>query len=202
MSTTYKDDALVALKQFVAEGVEPPTGVRTRQLGWKPRLVLGAVAATLVAGGVTVGVQATSTPAFAVERQANGSVTVTINRLSDSAGLERKLTEVGLPAVVNYLQPGKWCGENWIPQAAQPPNSIHLDLADPGDGRTIFTLKGHLGKGQRMAFIISDNNPATTYDSNGQPTGTKYLSTVQWWVAQGAVPPCKVSDAPTTHHKG
>ncbi|WP_163507140.1 hypothetical protein [Fodinicola acaciae] len=38
---------------------------------------------------------------------------VTINKLSDADGLGRKLTEAGYPSVVNYLQPGQWCGENW-----------------------------------------------------------------------------------------
>lgn len=53
-----------------------------------------AVGAVLVTGG--------SAPAFAVHRDADGDVTVTINRLENASGLEQALADVGVTADVRY----------------------------------------------------------------------------------------------------
>lgn len=69
------------------------------------RVVAGAMAAAAaiaaaVVGSTTLGPSA----AFAVEKDGDGDVVVTIHRLTDSAGLEKALDEHGIKAQVTYLQ--------------------------------------------------------------------------------------------------
>lgn len=63
---------------------------------------MAASAAAVVGAGLAVG---GSSPAFAVHHQADGDVVVTINRLDDSAGLERALAAQGVTADVDYAHP-------------------------------------------------------------------------------------------------
>lgn len=113
MTTALFEERLLAeLRHVVA--ARPASGVvaapRRRRA---PRLLLGGAATTaavglavlLVAGGGGVA------PAFAVDRQSDGTVTVTISRLSDAAGLQAQLRAAGIPAVIDYTPPGKACRE-------------------------------------------------------------------------------------------
>ncbi len=71
----------------------------------KRTLAFGGVAASAVAAmaiGLAVG---GSSPAFAVHREADGDISVTINRLEDADGLERALAAQGVTADVDYTHP-------------------------------------------------------------------------------------------------
>jgi hypothetical protein len=61
-----------------------------------------ATAAAAVATAAVAAVSLTSSPAFAVQQHPDGDVVVTIDRLSDAAGLERALAEHGVTAHVEY----------------------------------------------------------------------------------------------------
>jgi hypothetical protein len=66
-------------------------------------LVGGGVAATAGAAAAVIALMGGATPsAYALDKQADGSVTVHIRSLSDASGLQSSLREAGIPAVVNY----------------------------------------------------------------------------------------------------
>jgi hypothetical protein len=71
-----------------------------------------AAAAAAAAVGVIVVSDATGpSDAYAVDRAADGTVTVEIRSLSDAAGLEDSLRNVGVPAIVDYVPSGQaGCG--------------------------------------------------------------------------------------------
>src|SRR2546430_791444 len=59
-------------------------------------------------------------PAFAVDRKADGDVSVTINNLSDAHGLQSQLRAAGINAEVDYTPAGKACREPRGRAAASP----------------------------------------------------------------------------------
>ncbi|MGL5857534.1 MAG: hypothetical protein ACRC35_03865 [Angustibacter sp.] len=79
-------------------------GVGRPAVARRPRRRLAALAATTAtAASVAIGVGvAGGSPAFAVQRQADGDVVVTITRLEDADGLEEAMSDQGIPADVSY----------------------------------------------------------------------------------------------------
>jgi hypothetical protein len=123
-------------------------------------------------------------PAFAVESNADGSVTVTINRFSDAAGLEKALADAGVPAVVDYTPEGKMCRQP-RGEFAEPngPSTSSVQVAD--DGATTFTLSpGEVGEGQTL--VLETTGGQTAQSSSG----------LRLSVIQGSVSPCELIDAP------
>jgi hypothetical protein len=76
-----------------------------------PRLALGAVAVLAAAAAVLVFSSGgrNAPRAFAVEPEQGGGVTIRIYSLEDPAGLERALTQAGIPAQVDWLPAGTTC---------------------------------------------------------------------------------------------
>src|SRR3712207_2642954 len=103
----FEDRLLVELQEIVAErAAAAPSGApdtvadtATDRAGrWKPRLVLTAVAASLaVVGAVVVPSFVGGDSAYAVEPQQDGTIHVEIKQVSDAEGLQRRLTELGIP---------------------------------------------------------------------------------------------------------
>jgi hypothetical protein len=95
MLDRFETALLAELRQAVLDR-RVPSRRRTRMMA------LGGVAASAAAAvgvGVVIG---GSTPAFAVEHDSDGDVTVTINRLEDATGLEQALADNGVTADVRY----------------------------------------------------------------------------------------------------
>jgi hypothetical protein len=123
----------------------------------RPLVLAGVAAAAAVAAVVTgVGVLPLiggggPPPAFAVERAADGTLTVTINNFSGSWGLNTNLSEYGLRAtIVEMQQPAKDCvvdpaGQAPLPaDALQPvagaPNKISIKPSEiTGDTTLVFS---------------------------------------------------------------
>ncbi|MEU4231841.1 hypothetical protein AB0F17_46740 [Nonomuraea sp. NPDC026600] len=83
--------------------------------------VLGLAAAAAVAFPLMFG----GTPAFAVAKNADGTITITINEAKDPEALEADLKRMGYNIVVDYLPRGKKCatrprGENWLSKEEAP----------------------------------------------------------------------------------
>ncbi|HEU4658361.1 MAG TPA: hypothetical protein VFR97_12585, partial [Capillimicrobium sp.] len=168
-------------------------------------LAVGAAAATVVVATGGDG----SAPAYAVERQGDGSVSVTIRSLSDADGLERELRAAGLRAEVAALPAGETCD---IAPAAGPapggedaqgarsaqgtagthsaqdaratrgggPSTSSVMRTD--DGSTVFTIDpGTLGAGDTV--VITTSRPADA------PAGAD-ASTISMAVTPGPVPAC------------
>src|SRR4051812_10887418 len=109
MTTTFEDRLLRELRGVVTAHGEAPAAAPRRLRRLRPsRLALVGIAAASAAAVVAATTSDGPSAAYAVNPSANGSVTVHIERLSDAAGLERKLRGAGVPAVVDYQASG--CG--------------------------------------------------------------------------------------------
>jgi hypothetical protein len=99
---SFETALLAELRREVAEHPAPASGPVRRP---RRRLRLAAVGVTGVAASVVavLGLGGTGgSPAYAVDRDASGDVTVTIHRLDDAAGLEQALRAQGIDADVSY----------------------------------------------------------------------------------------------------
>ncbi|TXL60796.1 hypothetical protein [Aeromicrobium terrae] len=95
---TFETALLAELRTVVADR-RPQRRARTLTLGGLAASVAAAVGIGLAVGG--------SSPAFAVEKQADGDVVVTVHRFDDADGLERALADQGVTADVDYAKPMK-----------------------------------------------------------------------------------------------
>jgi hypothetical protein len=110
----FEERLLHELKQFVAAQPVPQdaagTSTRTKPFH-RPRYRVALAGATMVAvAGIAIAAgHDPASPAYAVESQPNGSISVEINSLSDAAGLQSRLRAQGIAAIVRYLPDGKVC---------------------------------------------------------------------------------------------
>jgi hypothetical protein len=162
------------------------TGHRRRApLAQRRRLVLAGGAIALLAAAATAGVVlSTGTQAaYAVTENADGTVTVEIDSLSDAAGLEAKLQSAGVDAVVQYLPAGTMCRQPWF-----------TPLGHPAGGTTQSGVE-HLENGG-VRFTLSADIPAEATVVIQTQTGPGRETALGIAYAQGAVPPCQVIEAP------
>lgn len=175
--SNFEERLLVELRNHVPVG-------RGRRL---PRLALAGGFAAALAAAAIVGVFVLTTgtqAAYAVTKNADGSVTVQIDSFTDAAGLEAKLHAAGVPAVVNYLPIGKTCKQPWFTPAAPAEGGMSStsSVGQNGDGATTFTITSdQLGKN---TLVITTQ------------TGPGNAQALSMGFAQGDVPPCQVVDAP------
>jgi hypothetical protein len=110
----FEDRLLFELKQHVASQPAPAmasqSGARNRPFA-RPVYRVALAGATIVAiAGVAVAVgRDPVSPAYAVESQSDGAVTVEISSLQDAAGLQSQLRAQGINAVVDFVPAGKTC---------------------------------------------------------------------------------------------
>jgi hypothetical protein len=142
----------------------PPASGRLPRVRLPLALAGGAAAALAiaVAGGLPGGGEPSK--AWAVDRNPNGTVTVRIDSLSDAAGLERKLNEAGVPALVQYLPPGKTCADG----APRPPaGAVTQSSGDPSAPVTAPAGGGEYGV-QEDGLHEGDKAGMVT-ETKGQP---------------------------------
>ncbi|MEV4375869.1 hypothetical protein [Streptosporangium sp. NPDC049644] len=85
-------------------------GMHTRRrVVTAPRLLVAAGVAAVTA--VTPLIAGTGTPAYAVTRSPDGTITMTVNELRDPTGLQAKLGEAGIKADVAFLAPNTRCAD-------------------------------------------------------------------------------------------
>jgi hypothetical protein len=196
---SFEDRLLRELRSVVtANGGEP-----RRRLPWAaPRRVaaVGAAAAAVAVAAVAAVqfVSGGAEPAYAVNTNDDGTVTVEIASLSDAAGLESKLREAGIPAVVQYLPPGKACKQPWPtgvsdPGGASSPGgkqAIRGGVEHTSDGHTRFTISRNLPADVTLV-IMTQVGPTPSGTSE-----TRSPSAIAVALARGSVQPCQVVDAP------
>jgi len=183
-TNTFEDRLLAELCAVVAERpapapAPPPSGRRAP----RTRLALagGALAAT-AAGAFVVAGGDTSTPAYAVAKQSDGSVTVQINSLRDAAGLQAKLRAAGIPAVVDYTPFGKTCREPRGRHAAAAASGMSSGSVREDGHSTSFTLsRGEVAPGKTLVITSSVGAGATSLGMQ---------------IVEGPVAPCQLVDAP------
>jgi hypothetical protein len=186
VSTNFEERLLRELRSLVAAR---PVDRGERRPLWRGRRVvlaggLAAVLAVAAAGAGVFFLSAGTQAAYAVTRNADGTVTVEIDSLSDAAGLEAKLGAAGVNAVVQYLPVGKACKQPWFtPAGARAGGGMQSsEVGRTGDGATRFTISGNLPADATLVITTQTG-----------PGGEQALG-LAW--ARGAVPPCEVVDAP------
>jgi hypothetical protein len=151
------------------------------------RIALASGVAALAVVAATAGVlflSAGTQSAYAVTKQADGSVTVQIDSISDAAGLQSALQAAGVNAVVEYLPAGKTCQQPWFTPAGPGANGgeQQSSVRSGGGGPTTFTISGDLPADETLV-VTTQTGP-----------GNERAIGIGW--AKGDVPPCQVVDAP------
>jgi hypothetical protein len=180
--TTFEDRLLAELRAVVAARPAPETaGPAPSRHVPRARLVLtaGAVAATVAGVFVATGGD-TAAPAYAVEKQSDGSVTVEIRSLRDAAGLQEKLRAAGIPAVVDYTPIGKMCREPRGRPATGGREQASVGVRE--DRSATFTITpGEVRSGQTLVITSSVGSSVSSLGSQ---------------IVEGPVAPCELVDAP------
>ncbi len=185
--SNFEERLLTELRGLVAA---PRIERGHRRRVWRaPRLALAGGLAAVVAAAVAVGVfvlSAGTQAAYAVTKNADGSITVQIDSLTDAAGLQAKLQTAGVNAVVEYLPVGKMCKQPWF-----TPAGAHV----AANGEMQQSTVGRNGDGT-TSFTISGDHPAeaTLVVTTQTGPGDEQALGIAW--AKGTVPACEVVDAP------
>ncbi len=184
----FEDRLLAELRHIVAERPAPAAAAPDRS-GFgraprspRPRLLAGATA-TAAAAAVAVLLASGgggATPAYAVEREGDGSVTVEISSLRDADGLERKLRAAGIPAVVDYTPEGKTCKQPRGRVATGNSGSSSGSASDAGPATFTFG-PGFVKPGQTVVITTSLG---------------EHVSSLGMEIIEGAVAPCQLVDGP------
>jgi hypothetical protein len=179
--TNFEERLLFELRKTVsAESAERGQRRQVRRLA-----VAGGLAAVLAAA-VAAGVfflSAGAQPAYAVTENADGTVTVEIDSLTDAAGLQAKLRAAGVNTVAEYLPAGKMCQRPWfIPYGRRFGGATQSGVEHLSGGGVRFTLSANIPD-DAIVVIETQTGPG---DETALAIG----------LAQGDVPPCQVVDAP------
>ncbi|HTU15247.1 MAG TPA: hypothetical protein VMF31_08615 [Solirubrobacterales bacterium] len=103
----FEERLLTELRQVVAERPEPardPAPARSHGTRRPARFAMagGGLAAAVAAVAIFAGSGDNTPSAYAVAKNPDGAVTVSIKSLKDADGLEASLRDAGVPAEVNY----------------------------------------------------------------------------------------------------
>lgn len=203
----YEQRLLTELRGVVAEQpATAPARVRPRR-----RLAAGlaAAAALAVAGavGAPVLLGAGDQPAYAAEREPDGSIRILIREFRDAKGLQARLRQLGVAAVVDYAPYGKQCREpraTYLPYDKMPRDLLpHLPTKD-GEERHLKLRPDLIGAGQTFVFtttIVDDANDTDwrTTAQAGPPLMTVVgdldggrVAVAKIGLATGPVGPCEL----------
>jgi hypothetical protein len=180
--SNFEERLLVELRGVVE--AEPAPGARRRVGGRRLALAGGLVTAVAAAATAAVFLLSAGTQAaYAVTKNADGSVTVEVDSLTDAAGLQSALEAAGVNAVVEYLPEGKMCQQPWFTPAGRLGGTYNRSGTGPtADGQTRFTISGDMPADETLIVTTQTG-----------PGGERALG-LAW--AKGTVPPCQVVDAP------
>ena len=182
--SNFEERLLVELRSLVA--AQPVDDGQPRPLWRGPRLVLagGACGGLVVAAGAGVFFLSAGTQAaYAVTKNADGTVTVEIDSLTDAAGLQAKLAGGGcerrrrVPAGGEDVQAA-------VVHAGRPRARARCSRARSGARATARPASRSAGT----------SLPTTRWWSPRRPAPAERALGIAW--AKGDVPPCQVVDAP------
>jgi hypothetical protein len=171
------------------------SGHRGRRLvrpRWRYAVAVGVAA--LVAGIGMTGLLSRygdGTPAaYAVTRNANGSVTVEVRSLRDAAGLQRALRADGVPAVVFYAPPGKTCQHGWVHNVRM--SGRFATRVGGRDGVVRFTIQPRIPPGDTLVI--------TTSGTRSKGPHHTVFGALSIGLASGPVGACKLVNAAHEGH--
>ncbi|MEU9888130.1 hypothetical protein [Sphaerisporangium sp. NPDC051011] len=218
MNGTFEDKLLGELKAYMAAGPQREHAPIRRRVG---RLLLAAGVVGVAAAAVVVVPWATGSgsPAYAVTKNADGSVTLTLREFRAPETVERDLAAAGVRADIAYMPLGKRCDvSRYRPldaDQANLPTREELESKDPGvrarvreklesrpsgkavrlwDGITIYPRR--IAPGQTLVIDIAENPRTPTVSDPG----------VEWQfsagLTEGPVRPCRPVDDPSAFRIG
>jgi hypothetical protein len=205
----FKEHVLMELKaEIVARN-------RARRLLVRRRLLTGAaVAGIAAAAAVAVPfLNGSETPAYAVSKNTDGTITLKINEFRDPAQVEKDLAALGLTADVSYVKPGSRCAPDRGQTDAGPSFSKEeLSSRDPevrkrireaienspnskafklGHGEVRISPQ-HIKPGQTAVMEFTEDE-----DQTSGPEKPRALWGFGGYLVTGPVKPCKVIDDPS-----
>lgn len=156
-------------------------GSRRRFAGLSAAVAGVAAAATAVV--VLTGVA--GSPAYAVTKGADGTVSVQINAFSDPEGLEAALADTGVKAVVDYLPEGQTC-KGPRGQRGSMGGQFAASVGGDGNGITFKIEKGQVPAGETLVLAVSKSK-----NGDDKPPFGMSLD-----VVKGPVTDCEVTSMP------
>ncbi|MFI6602884.1 hypothetical protein ACIBHX_42095 [Nonomuraea sp. NPDC050536] len=158
---SFEEQLLMDLKvEFAARTDRRRRGVRRMS-------VVATVAAIAAAGAITLPLlTGTESPAYAVTKNTDGTISVQIKEFRDADKLEQDLGKLGIPADITYLKPGKACeadrGRLAEGKMGMSPKewvrSVHSKVADLiGDGKVAIHPQ-YIGNDQTLVMEIAEKN--------------------------------------------
>ncbi|MFI6602751.1 hypothetical protein ACIBHX_41415 [Nonomuraea sp. NPDC050536] len=184
----FEEQLLMDLKAKITERAERHRRV-TRRLYAGSAVGLLAVAAAFAVPLLT----GTEMPAYAVSKNADGTVRVEINEFKDADQLERDLDAAGVTADISYLPPGKECKTGRGKTVGQvvamgPGPDAAARMRDGG----LDINPRHIGEDQTLVLEFAGNEEETS------KTGKqKVLWRLTAHMITGQVGPCVAIDDPT-----
>ncbi|MEV0390991.1 sigma factor-like helix-turn-helix DNA-binding protein [Nonomuraea sp. NPDC050643] len=178
------------------------------------RLATGAVVAGIAAAAAVAApfLNGSETPAYAVTKNTDGTITLKINEFRDPARVEKDLAAVGLTADVSYVKPGTRCApgrgttdgpsfskEELKSKDPEVRKRIREAIENSPNGRA-FKLGGgevridprHIRPDQTAVMEFTENE-----DQTSGPEKPRALWEFGGYLVTGPVKPCKVVDDPS-----
>ncbi|MGC5011838.1 hypothetical protein ACLQ2R_13830 [Streptosporangium sp. DT93] len=175
-------EARALLAAIVAQ--EPGTAPGTRGRALR-RTALGLAASVVLAAGAVVGPSllgngSAGSSSWAVTRAADGTVTIQVRDFHDAPGLERRLRDLDVPAVVDYVPWGRRCRE---------PRGTHVRDIPPGLYGVPENIPGG-GRGWQMRIDTTLFKAGQTFvwTISAPPAGEG--SSTSTYLMEGPVAPC------------
>ncbi|MGA5763829.1 hypothetical protein [Nonomuraea bangladeshensis] len=147
----------------------------------------GAVAALAAAAAFAIpGLTGTESPAYAVSKNADGTIGVEIHEFKDAERLEEDLREAGVSVDITYLETGKQCEKNRGVSVLPPDGLVTMQKGGLDINPQL------IGKDQTLVLEFSGKEA----DEKKPPVTGKVFWKLATLLIPGAVGPCVVSDDP------
>ncbi|MFI9592880.1 hypothetical protein [Nonomuraea sp. NPDC052265] len=185
--------AITAEEPGTAPGTAPGAAPGAARPGWRgirPRRPAFGVAAAvaLAAGVVAVPIVLTGgAPSSWAVNLDEGMVTIQIRDFDDASGLEKRLKELGVPALVDYVPKGMMCREPRGKDVENIPRGIYSlpeNIPGESEGWQMRINTKLFGPGQTFVWTLS---------GKGGLTST--------YLMEGPVAPCEPVPIPTVKHE-
>jgi hypothetical protein len=177
--------ALTDLQRVTSSGNRPPRIARPGR-----RIALAATGIAALAAAAVV-VDFGESPAFAVERNDDGTVTVQIERFEDADGIEAAIERYGVNAEVDYLPWGKTCRQpryTVAPTADQQAATPVADSSSDGVQLSIVLRPGDFAADETLVIVHSNLD-----------TGAGEVASMLHLIAKGPVAVCEPVDVMLPH---
>ncbi|MFF0726964.1 hypothetical protein [Streptomyces sp. NPDC004134] len=191
----FEERLLGELKQVVAEraaeeaAVARPEPVAVRAPRPRRRMWAGLTASVGVAAAGAAAVVALpamgGSAAYAVEKNDDGSVSVTVEKYEDADGLERELEKHGVSAEVDYVRAGMWCQDDRGEGVDRYGLFEHAPEQEAGGGMTFTLRPSEFRPGDHVVIVTSVSG-----------SGDEITKQIGWQVVNGPVQPCNPAPIP------